>query len=187
MSSRTINIALLLLLCIAGILAWTVRKDPARPNFEIFPDMARQARYNSFAPAAVFADGKVMREPPAHSIPRGFLPFRYEATEEDAARAGRELANPHNGDDTNALRRGARVFATFCQPCHGAKGAGDGLVVARGYPAPPPLARAETAALPDGTMFHIITRGKGNMPPHASQISEDDRWKAVVYIRSLQP
>jgi hypothetical protein len=35
-------------------------------------------------------------------------------------------------------------------------------------------------------MFHIITYGKGNMPPHAAQISREDRWKVILHIRSLQ-
>jgi mono/diheme cytochrome c family protein len=35
-------------------------------------------------------------------------------------------------------------------------------------------------------MFHILTYGQKNMPSYASQVSEDDRWKAILYVRSLQ-
>jgi hypothetical protein len=35
-------------------------------------------------------------------------------------------------------------------------------------------------------MFHVITMGRNNMPSHAAQVSADDRWKAILYIRKLQ-
>jgi hypothetical protein len=35
-------------------------------------------------------------------------------------------------------------------------------------------------------MFHVITLGRINMPSHAGQVSADDRWKAIHYIRKLQ-
>lgn len=38
----------------------------------------------------------------------------------------------------------------------------------------------------DGQLFHIITYGQGNMPPYAVQVTQDDRWKIIAYIRSLQ-
>ena len=40
--------------------------------------------------------------------------------------------------------------------------------------------------MPDGRIFHVITRGSGMMPAYAGQISPDDRWKAVLYVRALQ-
>jgi hypothetical protein len=40
--------------------------------------------------------------------------------------------------------------------------------------------------LPDGTIFHLITYGRGNMPSLASQIEPMDRWRAVLGVRSLQ-
>lgn len=186
MSTRAINVILLLLLATAGVLAWSIRKDPGKPNIEILPDMTRSIPYDSFAPNRVFPDGKTLRQPPAHTVPRGALRARFAATEEDAVRAGQELTSPFSAEDQDALRRGGRVYQSFCLPCHGPRGAADGMVVKKGYPAPPALSSPGTVALADGTIFHIITHGKGNMPPHASQIAQEDRWKAVLHIRSLQ-
>ena len=186
MSTRAINVILVLLLATAGVLAWSIRKDPGKPNIEILPDMTRSVPYDSFAPNKVFADGKTLRQPPPNTVPRGALHARFEATEEDAVRAGQELTNPFSATDQDALRRGGRVYQSFCLPCHGPRGAGDGMVVKKGYPAPPALSSAGSVELPDGTIYHIITHGKGNMPPHASQINQEDRWKAVLHIRSLQ-
>ena len=108
MSGRVINLILIVMLATAGVLAWTVRKDPSRPNIEILPEMAYSIAYDSFAPNPVFADGKTLRQPPLHSVPRGMSPTRFAATDEDAARAGREWINPFSADDPQVLRRGPR-------------------------------------------------------------------------------
>ena len=36
-------------------------------------------------------------------------------------------------------------------------------------------------------MFHTITYGKNNMGSYASQLSREQRWKIIKYIRTLQP
>jgi mono/diheme cytochrome c family protein len=107
-------------------------------------------------------------------------------SEAGAVRAGEELSNPYNVDDLAALARGAFVFRTWCLPCHGAAGRGDGPVAMRGFPAPPPFNSEKSLALKDGRMFHILTFGQKDMPSYASQVAEDDRWKSVLYVRSLQ-
>ena len=38
----------------------------------------------------------------------------------------------------------------------------------------------------DGQMFHVLSYGQNNMPSYASQLSRDDRWNVIVYLRSLQ-
>ena len=186
MSNRAINVILLLALLTSGMLAWNIRKDPAYPNFEILPEMVHSIPYDSFSPADSFPDGKTLREPVPNTIPRGYLPISYEPGEQEARRAGEELTNPYAAEDAPAQRRGRRIYDSFCQPCHGPKGQADGLVISRGFPAPPSLTAPEAKGLPDGRVFHIITYGQGNMPSHASQIAREDRWKAVLYIRLLQ-
>ena len=58
------------------------------------PDMAYSVPYNSFAPNPVTRDGKTLQSPVAGTVPRGFQPFRYGRTPDEALRAGRELRNP---------------------------------------------------------------------------------------------
>ena len=52
--------------------------------------------------------------------------------------------NPFKPADRAAVERGAVVFDTYCVPCHGTTGEGDGLVVQRGFPAPPSLSCGQT-------------------------------------------
>jgi len=116
----------------------------------------------------------------------GFTPLDYPATPEGARRAGVELSNPFTAEDAEALARGAEVFATFCAVCHGVGGAGDGPVTRRGVPPPPSLLAENAMALPDGHIYHIISLGQGNMAGYASQVSRDDRWRAIKHVRRLQ-
>ena len=171
---------------IAIVLSFAAARDFSRPAFEFLPDMVHGPTYQAFESNPNTADGKTLRLPAPGSIPRGQMPFRYERTEQDALRAGRDLTNPIPADDDAAQLRGSVAFAAFCQPCHGASGAGDGMVARRGYPPPPSLLAEHAVNMKDGQMFHVITFGQGNMPAYDSQVERADRWKAVLHIRSLQ-
>jgi mono/diheme cytochrome c family protein len=177
-------LAFAFVICVAC--GFLIRPQPSRPNVEVLPEMVRTAAYKAYSANPNFPDGKTLQEPPPDTIPRGFHSVDYEATEAGAIRAGEELSNPYNFEDLAAFTRGAFVFRTWCLPCHGAAGRGDGPVAMRGFPAPPPLNSQKTLALKDGRMFHILTYGQKNMPSYASQVSDDDRWKAILYVRSLQ-
>jgi mono/diheme cytochrome c family protein len=182
MSVRLVNTLLLAILLATVALNWAVRAERERPNFEVLPEMVRSVAAESFTVNSVFADGKIEQNPPPGTIPRGLLPMHYQATPEDARRAGEELTNPCSPEDKQAVERGAFVYTNFCMACHGPTRAGDGPVARRGYPPPP----AQPPAIKDGEMFHIITYGRANMPSHATQLSREDRWKVILYIRSLQ-
>ncbi len=186
MNTGTLNRFLLACLVAAGAANWLIHLDPSRPNFEFLPDMAHSPAYASFSANPVFADGKTIQEPPPGAVPHGFRPLHYEATDQEAVRAGKELSNPYSLDDKKAVERGAEVFANYCRHCHGAAGWGNGPVVLRGYPAPTSFLAPESVSKPDGRLFHIITYGRRNMPSHASQLSREDRWKVILYIRTLQ-
>ncbi len=177
-------LTLMLACCVAyGLL---VRSHPSQPNVEVLPEMVRTAAYKAYSANSNFPDGKTLREPPVGTIPRGSSHVELQATELGAIRAGEELTNPYKAEDLPALARGTMVYGTWCLPCHGGTGRGDGPVAMRGFPAPPPLNGEKTVALKDGRMFHILTFGQKNMPAYASQVTQDDRWKAILYVRSLQ-
>jgi mono/diheme cytochrome c family protein len=182
MSVRLVNVLLLVILLATVALNWVVRAERDRPHFEVLPEMVRSIAAESFSANPVFADGKTLQKPAPGTIPRGLLPLHYQAAPENARRAGEELTNPYPPTDENALKRGATVYTNFCTACHGPTRAGDGPVARRGYPPPP----AAPPPINDGEMFHIITYGRANMPSHATQLSREDRWKVILYIRSLQ-
>ena len=71
-------------------------------------------------------------------------------------------------------------------PCHGVVGAGDGMVVQRGFKVPPSYHIDRLRQAPPGYFFEVITRGFGTMNSYAAQVKAEDRWAIVAYIRALQ-
>ena len=88
--------------------------------------------------------------------------------------------------DDGLLARGQQRYQIFCAPCHGLTGEGDGIVVKRGFPAPPPFDLARLRQAPRRHIFDVISDGYGVMYPFASRVPPEDRWAIVVYVRALQ-
>jgi mono/diheme cytochrome c family protein len=82
--------------------------------------------------------------------------------------------------------RGQERYQIFCSMCHGATGAGDGMIVRRGYKPPPSYFTEDLRAAPVGHFFDVITNGWGSMPRYSQQIPAQDRWAIIAYIRALQ-
>jgi mono/diheme cytochrome c family protein len=79
------------------------------------------------------------------------------------------------------LARGADRFAIFCAPCHGPRGAGDGPVVARGFPRPPDIAGAEA-----GRSMVAVATNLAGAHPFDDRIAPGDRW-AIARFLELGP
>jgi mono/diheme cytochrome c family protein len=152
------------------------------PPLEYFPDMVRSVRYNAFETNPNFPDGMTLRVPPNGTIPRGMLP----PASDPRTPAGGDPVNPFTPADTSAVERGTVMFNTYCVPCHGTSGEGDGLVVQHGFPAPPSLVSGRAPTMTDAELFNVISFGSGTMPAYAPQMERDDRWKAILHLRALQ-
>lgn len=84
------------------------------------------------------------------------------------------------------IARGRVVYDRVCALCHGRTGRGDGIIVARGYPAPPSY---HTERLRDASpqyVVEVITEGYGIMYPYANRVEPEDRWAVAAYIQALQ-
>ena len=178
-----------LVLAALGATALSGCRVEREPNYEWLPWL----NYMFFSSAAetntantIFKNKLTNQVPPAGTIPRGFTPLHFTADDAGRTAAGEQLVNPFKADD-ETLKRGKVVFQTFCVPCHGTAGAGDGPVSKRGMPGFPIGAPDNNAAKwPDGYLFHIVSYGRGVMPSYATQIKQEDRWKAILYLRQLQ-
>jgi mono/diheme cytochrome c family protein len=84
------------------------------------------------------------------------------------------------------LQRGQVRFQTFCSPCHGGTGRGDGLIVQRGFKPPPSLHIGRLRAAPVGYFYDVMTHGFGAMADYSAQVPVADRWAIAAYIRALQ-
>ena len=134
--------------------------------------MTRQPKYGAQAPAPLFSNGTSAQAPPDGTVSQG-------------AQALEQAASNPPPVTLALVQRGAERHEIFCKPCHGVSGAGDGTVVARGFPPPQPYwspkVRDETGA----QMFDVITHGYGVMYPYAERIPPADRWAIIAYVRAL--
>lgn len=111
------------------------------------------------------------------------------ATDESGSAAGQggQLVTEMPFPVTNeVLARGQKQFNVYCAPCHGLTGSGDGMIVARGFPAPPSFHQDRLREAPVGHYFDAMTNGFGRMYSYASRVTPSDRWAIVAYIRALQ-
>ena len=88
--------------------------------------------------------------------------------------------------DATVLARGQQSYNVYCTPCHSRVGNGAGMIVQRGYAAAGNFHTARLEAAPLGHFFNVITNGYGAMPDYAAQLTPENRWAVVAYIKALQ-
>jgi len=148
-----------------------------------FDWMMEQPRVNAQSKSEFFADGFGMRPPVEGTVARGFIPYPYKATDR-ADSVGALLANPFL-PTKKVLELGKQKYFTFCSPCHGNFGNGDSRLQGQ-FPNPPTLHSDKVRQWPDGAIFHVITVGQNVMPSYQYQITREERWAIVHYVRTLQ-
>jgi mono/diheme cytochrome c family protein len=84
------------------------------------------------------------------------------------------------------LQRGQERYHIYCTPCHSELGDGNGMVVQRGFPAPPSYHIARLQQAPVSHFYDVITNGYGIMYSFAYRVQPVDRWAIAAYIRALQ-
>jgi mono/diheme cytochrome c family protein len=84
------------------------------------------------------------------------------------------------------LQRGQERYRIYCTPCHSELGDGHGMIVQRGFPAPPSFHIERLRSAPPQYLYDVITNGRGVMYSFADRVAPQDRWAIVAYIRALQ-
>jgi mono/diheme cytochrome c family protein len=135
--------------------------------------MTQQNRYATYAPATLFPDGTEAQALPSGVVAQG-----------DLDRAEQTAKPPPV--DAQLLARGQERYDIYCSPCHGLSGYGDGMIVRRGFPAPPSYHSERLRAAPAQHFFDVISNGYGVMYSYAGRVEPRDRWAIVAYIRALQ-
>ena len=147
-------------------------------------EMYDQPRYKPLGKSDFFADDRQARPRIDGTVPRGSL---REDGRLFTGRTGPTLvAELPLALSPELFTRGRRQYDVFCAPCHDRTGGGRGMVVRRGYRQPPALQLDRLRQAPVGHFYDVITNGLGAMPDYAQQISVEDRWAIVAYIRALQ-
>lgn len=148
-------------------------------------DMHDQPKYIPLRPSTFFDDGRSARPLPEGTVARGHLnddTAFYTGKGPD----GKPLDTFPFPVTKDVILRGQERFNVFCSPCHDRTGAGNGMIVRRGFRRPPSYHTDRLRQVPNGYIFDVISNGLGAMPDHAAQIPPRDRWAIVAYIRALQ-
>ena len=158
----------------------TSEKTPIHLN----PNMDNQEKYKSQSESRFYADGATMRPLIPGTVAHGQLrddAAYYTGKDEN----GNYVENPRL-ITTQLLNRGRERFNIYCSPCHGRVGDGRGMMIQYEYTPPPSYHQERIREMKDGNLFEIVSGGIKNMPSYAHQISVDDRWAIIAYLRALQ-
>jgi mono/diheme cytochrome c family protein len=161
------------LLLSLGVLAGCPAWDP----------MQRQAKYKAYQPSEHHPDGLAMRTPPAGTVPWGSVGD--PALQQGVGPDGRPLPLAPVALTPQLLAAGRKRFDIHCAVCHGLVGDGRSQVALNMSLRKPPDLHLYRD-VPDGYLYQVITKGFGLMPSYAAELTPEERWGVVGYLRALQ-
>ncbi|HWZ32765.1 MAG TPA: cytochrome c [Bryobacteraceae bacterium] len=155
------------------------------PPLEVWDDMKRQGKFKPQMENDLFADHRDSRVPPAGVVARG---HQYEDTVYSTGMVGEMYVGKSPVPITmEQLKKGQAKFTTYCTPCHDRTGTGQGIVplhVPTWQPAN--LMEDRIVQFADGEIFTVMSDGRRTMPAYKYQVSIEDRWAIIAYLRVLQ-
>ncbi len=166
-----------------------------RPPVHLNPNMDQQARLDPQEPMAFFSDGRAMRPLVKGTVPRP--PHKVGDGDSIYLKADDHFYRGKKGDSyvttlpknvkvtKELLKIGQKKYNIFCAPCHGYNGDGKGVVTLFSKSLVPRNFH-QIKFVPVGRLFEVITNGLNTMPPFKSQLTPEERWAVVAYIRALQ-
>jgi hypothetical protein len=158
------------------------------------PMADRQPKTRRYAESSFFDNGLSMHAPPEGTVPRERITLNPRVT------TGREADGPtqSNGEPLpryvttvpvpvtrKLLELGRKRFDITCGTCHGPLGDGESIV-ARQMALRPPPSLHRYIDRPAGYFFEVITKGFGMMASYAGELTIEERWAVVAYVRALQ-
>ena len=170
------------------------------PGHAYMPDMYYSRAYETYGYNDVGGEYDSLRSrgitytgmPVPGTVARGEM-LSYHLTNDSAGlTASNGIKNPLDTMTVSptAMKEAERLYLVNCGICHGTALDGNGPLYNNGngpYPAAPrPLNADYAKALSDGHMFHVITYGIRTMGSYASQLTPEQRWYVIKYIRTKQ-
>jgi mono/diheme cytochrome c family protein len=190
------KIAIIATLILSMAVVFIGCKDKRSPGSAYMPDMAYSRGYETYATrdSAVFttdpndAGHKIFFNdlPPAGTLKRGELyPFNVPNDSSGLLNLSSLVKNPLEPLTGKELEEAGRLFNINCAVCHGAKGEANGPLAAKVGGVKNII--TASPGYSDGRLFFVMEYGQNNMGSYASQLSREQRWRIVQYIRTLEP
>ncbi len=176
-----------------------VRRNPGRAYM---PDMSYSRAIETYASTEALKKKGINYTglPVTGTIARGDMTWVYPYKNDSSGYAqSASVKNPLTTDSsfaglladvTKKDNEAERLYLVYCGICHGPKLDGNGPLWKDGsgpFPAAPKnLMGDDMKKMAEGTMYHSVTYGKGQMGSYASQLSTTQRWMVINYIKSKQ-
>ena len=157
-----------------------------QPPLEIFSDMDRQPKVRPQKPGVLFADGKESRLPVEGTVARGEHFLDTPANRGTLPGSTNYVTVSPLPITTQTMARGQQRYQINCSPCHGLLADGNGITKQFGMAVVQNLHDPRVVAMTDGEIFNVITHGVRLMGPYEAQVSPEDRWAIIGYLRALQ-
>lgn len=160
--------------------------DVREPNIQYMPNMYEPVGYEAYGEVGFLPDNQEALLPPLNTIPRGWMPYRYENTLEGKEQARVQKSPLDSLNLEEDLAAGSQLYTIYCAICHGDKGDGQGTLVKRekilGVPSYDDPARNITI----GTTYHTVYYGLNSMGSYASQMNTEEMWQVSAYAMQLK-
>lgn len=174
-----------IILAMALVQSCGSKRDPGRVYM---PDMQYSRAFEAYL-ANDLAEQEIhyVPYPVEGTIRRGDL-FPYPLpNDSNGYKMSGQVQNPLPTLSEAKMKEAERLFNVNCAICHGVKMDAQGpLATGQKIPAVANLTLQIYKDMPEGTMFHSITYGKGNMGSYASQLTRQERWMVISYVKSVQ-
>jgi mono/diheme cytochrome c family protein len=142
-----------------------------------------QPKVKAYQASEHYPDGLAMRAPPAGTVPH--RPPVEPAVATGRGPDGRPLPVSPVAVTAELLARGRAKFNVYCAACHGVLGDGESQV-AINMSLRKPASLHDFRDVADGFIYQVITDGFGLMPSYAAELTVQERWAVVAYVRALQ-
>ena len=192
------KIAIISALIVASATMFISCGSKREPGRIYMPDMAYSRAYETYAErdslkftsdpnnkgGLIFYNNR----PVAGTMKRGELfPYPFP-NDSNGYKMSATVKNPYDSISAADLTEAGRLFNINCAICHGAKAEGNGPIASSGkIGGIANLTLKQYVDMADGTMYHSINYGKNLMGSYASQLTAQQRWMIIKYIRTLQP
>jgi predicted CXXCH cytochrome family protein len=98
----------------------------------------------------------------------------------------KSMINPLDASPDGAgAAAGRTLYQQNCEVCHGFDGRGKTKAGGGLYPPPADLRASDTTKRTDGTLFYLIKNGIRNTGMPGWQLTDQQTWQIVVYVRNL--
>lgn len=185
--------AIILFSVLSAIFVISCGDDHTKPGRDYMPDMKYSRAYETYDDHSNLSSKGVNfnNRPVEGTVSRGEeMPYHLRNDSAGYARSA-FVRNPLPRLNETEMAEADRLYLINCAICHGTTLNGNGPLYKDGtgpFAAKPAVLVGDPKieALPEGTLYHVMTYGKNLMGSYAAQMNRKQRWMVAEYIKSKQ-